>query len=83
VEAEKCPFEFNFDPQTFKVGDVVSYRVPEMFGDMPFVGTLVAVEADSVLICAGDPKEPDRRMRGTRRNPGVYTPGYEPPPLRG
>ena len=38
-----CPFEFNFDPEAFKVGDVVSYRVPERFDDMPFVGTLTAV----------------------------------------
>jgi len=73
VESEKCPFEFNFDPQTFKVGDVVSYRVPELFGDMPFVGTLVAVEADWVLISSNDPTEPDRRMRGTRESRPVVT----------
>ena len=28
---ETCPFQFNFDPTTFKVGDTVSYRVPEQF----------------------------------------------------
>lgn len=64
--AQSCPFEFNFDPATFKVGDLVSYRVPETFGEMPFVGTLVAVADDHVLISPNDPDDPDRRMRGTR-----------------
>ena len=27
TEGEACPFEFNFDPATFKAGDTVSYRV--------------------------------------------------------
>jgi len=63
---ETCPFEFNFDPASFKVGDVVSYRVSERFGDMPFVGTLVAVADDHVLISPNDPGDPERRMRGTR-----------------
>ena len=49
-----------------KPGDLVSYRVSERFGDMPFVGTLLAVEADHVLISPNDPSDPDRRMRGTR-----------------
>ena len=48
MEGEKCPFEFNFDPATFKTGDVVSYRVPESFGEMPFVGTLLSVHDDYV-----------------------------------
>lgn len=65
---EKCPFEFNFDPATFKPGDVVSYRVPDMFDDMPFMGTLVAVEADYVLISPNDPQKPDHSMRGTRES---------------
>jgi len=63
---EACPFEFNFDPATFKPGDLVSYRVGERFGGMPFVGTLLAVAADHVLISPNDPADPDRRMRGTR-----------------
>jgi hypothetical protein len=63
---EKCPFEFNFDPQTFKVGDSVSYRVPEKFGDMPFVGTILAVHEEWIEISPNDATEPDRRMRGTR-----------------
>ena len=63
---EKCPFEFNFEPDTFKAGDLVSYRVPERFGDMPFVGTLLEVTEEWVVISANDPSDPDRRMRGTR-----------------
>ncbi len=70
---EACPFEFNFDPATFKVGDLVSYRVPESFGDMPFVGSLVAVEADHVLISPNDPTDPQRRMRGTRESRPVVS----------
>lgn len=66
MEQEKCPFEFNFDAATFKVGDVVSYRVSERFGDMPFVGNLVEVHADYVVISPNDPSDADRRMRGTR-----------------
>ena len=65
---ERCPFEFNFDPATFKIGDLVSYRVPERFDDMPFVGTLLAVELDHVLISPNDPADPHRRMRGTRES---------------
>lgn len=60
-----CPFEFNFDASTFKVGDTVSYRVPEAFDDMPFVGVLLAVEKDHVIISPNDPNDPDRKMRGT------------------
>ncbi len=63
---EKCPFEFNFDPATFKVGDIVSYRVPERFDDFPFVGTILAVHDDYIEITANDPGDPDRRMRATR-----------------
>lgn len=70
---EACPFSFNFDQATFKVGDMVSYRVPEQFGDMPFVGTLLAVAADHVIISPNDPAEPHRRMRGTRDNRPVVS----------
>ena len=59
---ESCPFEFNFDPATFKVGDTVSYRVPSL-GDFPFAGTIVAVHADYVEIV--DAGEPGRPMRAT------------------
>lgn len=70
---EQCPFEFNFDPSTFKVGDMISYRVPEQFYDMPFVGTLVEVHDDYVVISANDPTDPDRRMRGTRESRPVVS----------
>jgi hypothetical protein len=65
---EKCPFEFNFDADTFKVGDIVSYRIAERFSDMPFVGTLLAVHENHVMISPNDPSDPDRRMRGTRES---------------
>jgi hypothetical protein len=34
---DNCPFEFNFDETTFKVGDVVSYRVTGSLEGFPFV----------------------------------------------
>lgn len=68
AEGEKCPFEFNFDAATFKPGDMVSYRVSEKFGDMPFVGTLLAVYDDYVEISPNELDNPDKRMRGTREN---------------
>ncbi|WP_232491912.1 hypothetical protein [Novosphingobium kaempferiae] len=64
---EVCPFEFNFDEKTFKVGDTVSYRVNGSLEGFPFVGTLVEVHDDHVLI-AGDPQNPDKRYRGTRES---------------
>lgn len=63
-----CPFAFNFDPATFKVGDVVSYRVPDGFADFPFVGTILAVYDDYIEISPNDPTEPDKRMKGTRES---------------
>jgi hypothetical protein len=67
AEGEACPFEFNFDEKTFKVGDTVSYRVNGSLEGFPFVGTLIEVHADFVLI-AGDPNEPDKHYRGTRES---------------
>ena len=64
---EACPFEFNFDPATFKVGDVVSYRVNGSLEGFPFVGTLVEVHDDYVVI-AGDPTKPQEHYRGTRES---------------
>jgi hypothetical protein len=64
---EACPFEFNFDPATFKVGDVVSYRVTGSLSDFPFVGTLLEVHDDHVII-AGDANDPNARYRGTRES---------------
>ena len=66
-DGEACPFEFNFDATTFKVGDTVSYRVSGSLEGFPFVGTLVEVHDDFVLI-AGDSNDPDTLYRGTREN---------------
>lgn len=68
-----CDFEFNFDQDTFKVGDTISYRVPEAFDEMPFVGTLLEVGEDYVLISTNDPTDPDRKMRGTRESRPVVS----------
>ncbi|MBA4086166.1 MAG: hypothetical protein C0491_00010 [Novosphingobium sp.] len=64
-----CPFEFNFDAATFKVGDTVSYRIvgSPMFEDMPFAAELVEVHEDHVII-AGDPNDSTVRYRGTRES---------------
>ncbi len=62
-----CPFEFNFDPATFKIGDVVSYRVTGSLEGFPFVGTLLEVHEDHVIISA-DSNDPTSRMRGTRES---------------
>lgn len=70
---DTCPFEFNFNPETFKVGDLVSYRIPDKFGEMPFVGSLLAVADDHVVISPNDPSDPDRRMRGTRASRPVVS----------
>jgi anthranilate/para-aminobenzoate synthase component II len=63
---EDCPFAFNFDPASFKVGDTVSYRVSTM-EDWPFVGTLLEVHPDHVVISPG-PDEPGARYKGTRES---------------
>jgi hypothetical protein len=64
-----CPFEFNFDAGTFKVGDTVSYRIVgnPMFEDMPFAGELLEVHDNHVVI-AGDPNDSAVRYRGTRED---------------
>ncbi len=67
MDGDKCPFDFNFDPATFKVGDVVSYRVPSQFQDFPFVGVLLEVHDDYVVL-ASDPKDLSERMRATRES---------------
>jgi hypothetical protein len=66
----KCPFTFNYDPASFKVGDTVSYRVPKL-GDFPFVAQIVAVHADGIEIV--DPNEPQRVMRATRESRPVVS----------
>ncbi len=64
-----CPFAFNFDPASFKVGDTVSYRVvgSATLADWPFAGELLEVHEDYVVI-AGDPMDPSVRYRGTRED---------------
>ena len=64
---ENCPFEFNFDEKSFKAGDTVSYRVTGSLVDWPFVGTLLEVHDDHVIISA-DPNDPTSRMKGTRES---------------
>ena len=59
-----CPFEFNTDPATFKVGDSVSYRVTGSLTGMPFAGVLLEVHADHVVLTS-DPDDPGSRMRPT------------------
>ncbi|CAN7332950.1 hypothetical protein LJR219_001819 [Phenylobacterium sp. LjRoot219] len=67
-----CPFEFNFDPATFKVGDTVSYRVPAQFQDFPFVGVLLEVHEDYVIV-SSNPKDPSESMRATRESRPTVT----------
>ncbi len=64
---DKCPFEFNFDPATFKVGDLVSYRIPGRFGDFPFMGKIVAVHEDFIEIDS-DPNDPNGVLKATRES---------------
>ncbi len=60
-----CPYKFNFDPETFKVGDTVSYRVPSL-DDFPFAAEIKAVHEDYIEIA--DFGEPDKRLRATRES---------------
>ncbi|MET0547156.1 MAG: hypothetical protein ABWZ40_12670 [Caulobacterales bacterium] len=62
-----CPFEFNFDPSTFKVGDMVSFRIPSQFGEMPFVGTILAVHDDHVELTS-DPNDPSERLKASKES---------------
>lgn len=70
---EACPFTFNLDPATFKVGDFVSYRVLDRFGDFPFVGYILAVFDDHIDISPNDPLTPGKRMKGTRESRPVVS----------
>ncbi len=67
---DNCPFEFNFDPATFKVGDTVSYRVPKLSG-FPFAATITAVYDDYIEIV--DASEPKHNMRATRESRPVVS----------
>ena len=67
---QSCPFEFNFDEKAFEPGDVVSYRVNGSLGDMPFVGVLLEVHDDHVILAHDDGNRPPRgnALRGTRES---------------
>lgn len=67
MDGENCPFAFNFEPATFKVGDIVSYRVTGSLEGMPFVGTLLEVHGDHVVLTS-DPEDVQSRMRATRES---------------
>jgi hypothetical protein len=66
TDPQTCPFTFNFDPATFQPGDCVSYRVTGSLTGMPFVGALVEVHADHVLL--HDASDPGATMRATRES---------------
>lgn len=65
-----CPFKFNFDPATFKIGDTVSYRVPSL-GDFPFAAEIKAVHNDYIEI--SDYGEPEKCIRATRESHPIVT----------
>jgi hypothetical protein len=67
MEGGDCRFDFNFDPATFAVGDIVSYRVTGSLAGMPFVGTLLEVAEDHVVVSC-DPGDSRSRMRATRES---------------
>lgn len=64
---ESCPFEFNFDPDTFKVGDTVSYRVTGGLEGFPFMGVLLEVHEDHVVLTS-NVEDKESRMRATRES---------------
>ena len=67
---EQCPFSFNFDASTFKAGDRISYRVTGSLAEMPFVGILLEVHDDYVILAHDDGFTPPKgnQMRGTRES---------------
>jgi hypothetical protein len=62
-----CPFEFNFDPATFRPGDIVSYRVTGSLDGFPFVGSLLEVHEEFVVL-TDNPDNPENRYRATRES---------------
>jgi hypothetical protein len=60
-----CPYKFNFEPSTFKVGDTVSYRVPKL-GEFPFAAEIKAVYDDYIEI--SDYGEREKCLRATRES---------------
>ncbi|MBR9911391.1 MAG: hypothetical protein GYB33_13670 [Gammaproteobacteria bacterium] len=70
---EACPINLNLDAKTFKPGDLVSYRVPEEFGDTPFVGEIVTVAQDHITLRHYSPDQSGNIMHGTRENRPVVS----------
>jgi hypothetical protein len=66
-DQDKCPFDFNFDPATFKVGDWVSYRVPSVDPNFPFAGQLLEVGEDYVVV-SSNPNDPTESYRASRES---------------
>ncbi|MGE4429916.1 MAG: hypothetical protein AB7E05_04135 [Sphingobium sp.] len=62
-----CPFEFNTDAATFKVGDTVSYRVTGSLEGFPFMGILLEVHDDHVVLTS-DVDDKNSRMRASRED---------------
>ncbi|MBL4826590.1 MAG: hypothetical protein JKY66_02535 [Spongiibacteraceae bacterium] len=60
-----CPYKFNYEAETFKIGDTISYRVPTL-GDFPFAGLVKAVFDDYIEIA--DFSEPEKVIRATRES---------------
>lgn len=67
MDSEQCPIDFNFDPATFKVGDSVSYRVTGSMAGFPFMGVLLEVHDDHVVLTS-DPDDKASRMKATRES---------------
>ncbi|QQD17368.1 hypothetical protein I6N98_13470 [Spongiibacter nanhainus] len=67
---DQCPFELNFEPDTFKKGDLVSYRVMGSMEDMPFVGVIVDVHDDHIMLAHYDGNESPEGplMRGSKES---------------
>lgn len=62
-----CPFSFNMDPASFKVGNSVSYRVTGSLEGFPFAGVLLEVHDDHVVLTS-DVDDKASRMRATRES---------------
>ena len=66
----ECPYKFNFDPETFKVGDTVSYKVPSL-DEFPFAAEIKAVYDDYIEIA--DYGAPEKIIRATRESRPVVS----------
>ena len=67
MAGDACPMVFNFDADSFKPGDLVSYRVTGSLDGMPFAGTLMEVHDDFVVVTS-NPEDSTSRMRATRQS---------------